>query len=164
VVEFFLIHQSERCCCVRHCAILRNRQSSDITVQSSSRQFPTLFVPFPCSTSSYETMHQTPRPLNYGCTDWRISSQRAADLYSSGTRLWTKKDLEDIEQQLRQSYTMERFSVRRIDGSIIQIYNPMFQVQNPIWYVDIIFWPIFSLQPKSSLGNLMSSTKNIGNL
>jgi len=80
-------------------------------------------------------MPQTLRPLDYGCTDWRISSQRAADLYSSGTRLWTKEDLEDIEQQLRESYAMERFSVRRIDGSIIQISNPMFQIQNPIWWV-----------------------------
>lgn len=109
-------------------------------------------------------MPQTLGPLDYGCTDWRISSQRAADLYSSGTRLWTREDLEDIEQQLRQSYAMERFLVRRIDGSIIQISNPMFQVQNPIWYVDILFRPYFSLQSKFSLGNRMSSTKNIGNL
>jgi hypothetical protein len=84
-------------------------------------------------------MPQTLRPLDYGCTDWRISSQRVADLYSSGTRLWTKEDLEDIEQQLRQSYAMERFSVRRIDGSIIQISNPTFRVQNPIWYVGMVF-------------------------
>ncbi|CAG8941685.1 unnamed protein product [Penicillium salamii] len=77
-------------------------------------------------------MPQTPRPLDYGCTDWRMSSQIAADLYNSGTRLWTKEDLEDIEQQLRQYYAMERFSVRRIDGSMIQILNPMFQVSNPI--------------------------------
>ena len=84
-------------------------------------------------------MPQILRPLDYGSTDWRISSQRAADLYSSGARLWTKEVLEDIEQQLHESYTMERFSVRRIDGSIIQISNPMFQVQNPIWYVTIVF-------------------------
>jgi hypothetical protein len=84
-------------------------------------------------------MPQTLRPLDYGCTDWRISSQRAADLYRSGARLWTKEDLEDIEQQLRQSYAIERFSVRRVDGSIIQISNPMFQVQNPIWYVGMVF-------------------------
>jgi hypothetical protein len=73
--------------------------------------------------------------LDYGCSDWRISSQRAADLYSSGTKLWTREDLKAIEQQLGQSYIMDRFSVRRIDGSIILISNPLFQVQNPIWYV-----------------------------
>lgn len=77
-------------------------------------------------------MPQILRPLDYGCTDWWISSQRAADLYSSGTRIRTKEDLEDIEQQLCQFYAMERFSVRRIDGRIIPISNPMFQVQNPI--------------------------------
>lgn len=103
-----------------------------------SRQLTTWFVPRGCSTSSYEAIPQTLGPLDYGCTDWRISSQRAADLYNSGTRLWTKEDLEDIEQQLRQSSTIEQFSVRRIDGSIIQISNPMFQVQDPIWYVGSI--------------------------
>ncbi|KAL3474046.1 hypothetical protein BJX99DRAFT_186269 [Aspergillus californicus] len=84
-------------------------------------------------------MSQTLGPLDYGCTEWRISSQRAADLYNSGTRLFIKEDLEDIEQQLRQSYDMERFTVRRMDGTIIQISNPMFHVRNPIWYVDILF-------------------------
>ncbi|KAJ6016509.1 hypothetical protein N7540_011100 [Penicillium herquei] len=95
-------------------------------------------------------MSQTLRPLDYGCTDWRISSQRVADLYSAGTKLFTKEDLEDIEQQLRQSYTMDRFSVRRIDGSIIQISNPMFQVQNPIWkpYVKYQeYWQLVKAQP-----------------
>lgn len=83
-------------------------------------------------------MAQTLGPLKYGCTAWRISSQRAADLYSAGAKLWTKEDLEDIEQQLRQSYAMEQFSVRRIDGSILTIANPMLQVQNPIWYVNMV--------------------------
>lgn len=117
-----------------------------------------------CSTSSYKTMPQTIGPLDYGCSDWRISSQRAADLYSSGTKLWAREDLKDIEQQLGQSYTRKLFSVRRIDGNIIQISNPMFQIQNPIWYVDMVFWSDFSLQSKFSLGNPMSSIRNIGNL
>jgi hypothetical protein len=51
-------------------------------------------------------MPQTLGLLDYGCTDWWISSKIAVDLYNSGTGLWTKEDLEDIEQQLRQSYTM----------------------------------------------------------
>ncbi|CAG8229735.1 unnamed protein product [Penicillium salamii] len=95
-------------------------------------------------------MPQTPRLLDYGCTDWLISSQIAADLYNSGTRLWTKEDLEDIEQQLHQSYAMERFSVRRIDGSMIQISNPMFQVPNPIWKPHVKYqeyWQLVNAQP-----------------
>lgn len=81
-----------------------------------------------------DNLSQVPKPLDYGFTEWRVSSQKAADLYRSDANLWTKEDLKNIEQQLNQSYSMERFSVRRIDGSIIQISNPMFQVQNPIWY------------------------------
>lgn len=101
------------------------------------------FVPLPSS---------MPQTLDYGCTDWRLSSQRAADLYNSGIKLWTKEDLKDIEQQLAQSYTLERFSVRRIDGTIIQISNPMFQVENPIWYVDIDLIPANQLTfPEESL-------------
>jgi hypothetical protein len=76
--------------------------------------------------------------LDYGCSDWRTLSQRAADLYNAGTKLWTREDLKDIERQLGQSYTMARFSVRRIDGSIVQISNPMFQIQKPIWYEGIL--------------------------
>ena len=71
--------------------------------------------------------------LDYGCSPWTISSQRAADLYNSGVKLWRKEDLADIEGQLAESISMEKFTVRRIDGSIIYIKNPMFKVQNPIW-------------------------------
>ena len=73
--------------------------------------------------------------LDYGCTHWRYSSQRAADLYRAGVKLWTKEDLSDIEQQLTQSRTAEIFTVRRTDGSVIHIKNPMFGVSKPIWYV-----------------------------
>ncbi|CAI7652855.1 unnamed protein product [Penicillium palitans] len=99
-------------------------------------------------------------PLDYGCSDWRISSQRAADLYSSGTKLWTRKDLKDVEKQLGQSYTMDRFSVRRIDGSIIQISNPMFQVQNPIWKPRIKyqeFWQLVNTQPNGPIETYLCS-------
>ncbi|KAI0476883.1 hypothetical protein F4859DRAFT_514214 [Xylaria cf. heliscus] len=71
--------------------------------------------------------------LDYGCSYWKTSSQRAADLYDSGVKLWRKEDLLDIEQQLRQSCTAEKFTVRRIDGSIVHIKNPMFGIQRPIW-------------------------------
>ncbi|CAG8117386.1 unnamed protein product, partial [Penicillium nalgiovense] len=116
-------------------------------------------IPHPCSTSSCENMPQTlghtfapPEhiSLDYECSDWRISSQRAADLYSSGAKLWTREDLKDIEQQLGQSYTIDQFSVRRIDGSIIQISNPLFQVQNSIWKPYIKYqeyWQLVKTQP-----------------
>lgn len=77
-------------------------------------------------------MPQTQRPLDYGCSEWRVSSQRAAELYDLGNKLWTREDLKDIEQQLGHSFTMRQFSVRRIDEIIIQISNPMFHVPNPI--------------------------------
>jgi hypothetical protein len=71
--------------------------------------------------------------LDYGCSHWKISSQRAADLYDLGIKLWRKEDLASIEHQLAQSRTAEKFTVRRIDGSVIHIKNPMFGVQKPIW-------------------------------
>ena len=71
--------------------------------------------------------------LEYGCSNWKTSSQRAADLYDSGVKLWRKEDLVDIEQQLAQSFTAKKFTVRRIDDSVVHIKNPMFGVQKPIW-------------------------------
>lgn len=77
---------------------------------------------------------QSPEPLlDYGCTPWHLSSQRAADLYDSGAKLWTKENLREIEQQLAQSRTRDKFTVRRIDGSLVHIRNPMFGVEKPIW-------------------------------
>ncbi|KAJ5777268.1 hypothetical protein N7520_000514 [Penicillium odoratum] len=93
-----------------------------------------------------------PQTLDYGCSDWRSMSQRAADLYNAGTKLWTREDLEDIERQLGQSYARDRFSVRRIDGSLVQISNPIFQVQNSIWkpYVNYQeYWQLVKTQPNS---------------
>ncbi|KAI1755799.1 hypothetical protein F4782DRAFT_538250 [Xylaria castorea] len=77
--------------------------------------------------------------LDYGCSHWKTSSQRAADLYDSGVKLWRKEDLVDIEQQVAQSCIAEKFTVRRIDGSIVHIKNPIFGVQNPIWKPYIEF-------------------------
>ncbi|KAI1293073.1 hypothetical protein F5Y03DRAFT_388075 [Xylaria venustula] len=68
-------------------------------------------------------------------TPWRASSQRVADLYSSGVKLWLKQDLVHIEQQLAQSCTTEKFTVRSIDGSRMHIKNPMYGVQQPICIV-----------------------------
>jgi hypothetical protein len=71
--------------------------------------------------------------LDYDSSYWKTSSQRAADLYDSGVKLWRKEDLVDIEKQLSQSSTAEKFTVRRVDGSIVHIKNPMFGVPKPIW-------------------------------
>jgi hypothetical protein len=71
--------------------------------------------------------------LDYGCSSWKTSSQRAADLYDLGVKLWKREDLADIEHQLAQSRTAEKFTVRRLDGSVVHVKNPMFSVQKPIW-------------------------------
>jgi hypothetical protein len=71
--------------------------------------------------------------LDYKCSPWTASSQRAADLYSSGVKLWRKEDLIDIEQQLAKACDVEKFALRRLDGSIVHIKNPMFGVLKPIW-------------------------------
>lgn len=82
-----------------------------------------------------EGVNQSSEPvLEYGCTPWKTSSQQASDLYEAGIKLWRKEDLIDIEQQLAQSLTAEKFTVRRLDGSLVHIKNPMFGVQKPIWY------------------------------
>ncbi|EEP77116.1 predicted protein [Uncinocarpus reesii 1704] len=89
--------------------------------------------------------------LDYGCSPWRMSSQRAADLYDSGVKLWRKEDLADIEQQLAQSRSLERFTVRRIDGSLVHIKNPMFGVEKPLWtsYVKFQeFWRLVKATPE----------------
>ncbi|KAJ8127596.1 hypothetical protein O1611_g6041 [Lasiodiplodia mahajangana] len=83
--------------------------------------------------------------LGYGCSHWRTSSQCAADLYDSGAKLWRKEDLADIEQQLAQPCTAEKFTVRRIDGSIVHIKNPMFGVQRPIWEPYVKFQEYWQL-------------------
>jgi len=71
--------------------------------------------------------------LDYKCSLWTTSSQRAADLCRSGVKLWRKEDLVDIEQQLKNACDAEKFTLRRLDGSIVHIKNPMFGVQKPIW-------------------------------
>ncbi|KAI0434576.1 hypothetical protein F5Y09DRAFT_235429 [Xylaria sp. FL1042] len=103
------------------------------------------------SGSAQDGCEQLPEPLlDYGCTPWRTSSQRAADLYDSGVKLWRKEDLVDIEQQLARSYTAKKFIVRRVDGSIVHIKNPMFGIQKPIWkpYVEFQeYWHLVRCKP-----------------
>jgi len=64
---------------------------------------------------------------------WQRSSQVASNLYNNGTKLWTEGDLRDIEQQLAQSETLENFTIRSINGTVVLIKNPMFGEQIPIW-------------------------------
>ncbi|KAI1137443.1 hypothetical protein F5Y05DRAFT_413999 [Hypoxylon sp. FL0543] len=69
---------------------------------------------------------QDPSPeLNHECSSWILSSQRASDLYEAGVKLWRKEDLVDIEAQLARSFETEYFTVRRIDGVVARIKNPM---------------------------------------
>lgn len=62
-----------------------------------------------------------------------MSSQIASNLFSAGFKLWTKKDLEDIEEQLRHCKEREYFTVRLIDGTEVLIRSPMFGERSPIW-------------------------------
>lgn len=71
--------------------------------------------------------------LEYGCSEWRKSSQTASNLYEQGVKLWSRADLQDIEQQLAQSMDLEYFTVNLIDGKKARIKNPMFAEQLPIW-------------------------------
>lgn len=73
-------------------------------------------------------------PLEYGCSEWRMSSQVAFNLFNNGSKLWTKADLRDIEQQLAQSETCEVFTVRSIQRNLVTIKNPMFGERTPLWY------------------------------
>lgn len=74
-----------------------------------------------------------PPLLDYGCTPKRLSTQRNADLYNAGTKLWTKKRLTEIEEQLEKSHSLNRFSVVGLDGKAVLIKNPFPEVANPIW-------------------------------
>jgi hypothetical protein len=77
----------------------------------------------------------SPPLLDYGCTPTRLSTQRIADLYNSGVKLWTKEGLLDIERQLEQSRldTVDRFTVRGVDGRTVHVKNPFPGVKDAIW-------------------------------
>ncbi|KAJ5719696.1 hypothetical protein N7493_007274 [Penicillium malachiteum] len=101
-------------------------------------------------------MSQTLEAPSDGCKDWPIC-QKVADLYNSGARLFTKEDLEDIEDQLRQSSTMKRFLVRRLDGNITRISNPYFRDQNPIWKPFVDYKGYWQLVKENSDGPTKTS-------
>jgi hypothetical protein len=60
-------------------------------------------------------------------------SQAAFNLYKTGTKLWTKEDLLDMEQQLAQSKERKTFTIRLLDGTTLLTKNPMFGEETPIW-------------------------------
>ena len=82
--------------------------------------------------STSDAQHH-PRLLEYGCSEWRESSQWVANLYSSGAKFWSKDDLRDIEEQLADSEHRETFTIRALDGSMVAIKNPDFGESAPIW-------------------------------
>ncbi|KAL6851346.1 hypothetical protein ACO1O0_008474 [Amphichorda felina] len=47
-------------------------------------------------------------------------------MYDAGARLWTKNDLVDIERQLEQSASLDRFTLKCLDGTVVQVKNPFF--------------------------------------
>lgn len=88
--------------------------------------------------------------LQHDYTSWRISSQKAATLYTKGVKLWTKADLRDIERQLAAYTTTPVFTIRSIDGATLAIANPMFEVEFPIWKPRVRFreyWRLVTHQP-----------------
>lgn len=86
----------------------------------------------PLESDAVEKLSSSPF-LDYGCTPWRISSQRVADLYDSGTKLWTKDNLVDIERQLEQSATLDKFTVKTLDGKQVHVKNPGYGARKLIW-------------------------------
>ncbi|RSL80674.1 hypothetical protein CDV31_017103, partial [Fusarium ambrosium] len=94
-------------------------------------------------------------PLDYGCSDWRASSQRSANAYRLGLKLWTKSDLHGIEQQLSDSTNREFFIVHSIHGDEVRIKNPTFGETCSIWRPFVKFqeyWRLVKAQPDGPPG------------
>lgn len=62
------------------------------------------------------------------------TTQSAIEWYRRGAKLWRRYDLEQIERELANYQTVKAFTIRRIDGVVISIENPMHGIVNPIWY------------------------------
>ncbi|KAI4871196.1 hypothetical protein F4820DRAFT_463375 [Hypoxylon rubiginosum] len=67
------------------------------------------------------------------------ATQKSADLYRSGARLYVRSDLERIENELSHCQTTPSFTIRRIDGSTVSVKNPMYGVSQPMWKPYIQF-------------------------
>ena len=90
------------------------------------------YIPVPIGLRQHDQAQTLPPLLDYGCTPYRISSQHVADLYDSGTKLWTKEDLVNIERQLEQSATLDGFAVQCVSSKHVPVRNPLFGVRAPI--------------------------------
>ncbi|SPO07514.1 uncharacterized protein DNG_10208 [Cephalotrichum gorgonifer] len=52
---------------------------------------------------------------------------------SRGDKFEGRRELLDIERQLEQSTTLDRFTLQCVDGKQVQVKNPLFSAQVPIW-------------------------------
>ncbi|KAK8132187.1 hypothetical protein PG999_000360 [Apiospora kogelbergensis] len=83
---------------------------------------------------------------------WIDSSQKAADLLASGVKLWLREDLRDIETQLSQWRTHQRFTLRRLDGTKITVPNHIYGVDKPIRKPFVLFhhhWGLMVEKPRN---------------
>ncbi|KAI1648939.1 uncharacterized protein F4817DRAFT_314232 [Daldinia loculata] len=77
------------------------------------------------------------------------NTQKIADLYHSGKKIWIRSDFERIEHELMHWRTQPSFNIRRIDGSVVSIRNPMLGVSDPIWKPFVEFqnyWYMVTMQ------------------
>ncbi|KAM0664945.1 hypothetical protein ACQRIU_006098 [Beauveria bassiana] len=90
--------------------------------------------------------------LHHDCTVWRASSQTASTLYEKGTKLWTRQNLTDIEEQLADCKNRRVFTVRGIDGTTLEMANPMFGIDSAIWKPYVRFQEYWSLVKETPEG------------
>ncbi|KAI2462819.1 hypothetical protein F4781DRAFT_172321 [Annulohypoxylon bovei var. microspora] len=98
--------------------------------------------------------NEPPRPSYAAPSRIIENTQNAIDLYRSGQKLWMGYDLERVEYELVHYRTMPSFTIRRIDGSVVSIKNPMFGVSNPIWKPHVKFqhyWYLFKQTSENTL-------------
>lgn len=86
------------------------------------------------------------------------NTQKAADLYRSGQKLWIASDLERIEDELAHSKDMPSFTIRRIDGSTVSVKNPMYGIANPTWKPWVVFQDYWYLTMR---GNGKASLRDV---
>ncbi|KAI1777199.1 hypothetical protein F4818DRAFT_457133 [Hypoxylon cercidicola] len=67
------------------------------------------------------------------------ATQKSADLYHSGAKLYVGGDLERVEHELCHYQNTPFFTIRRIDGSRVSVKNPMYGVSRPMWKPYIRF-------------------------
>ncbi|KAI0846368.1 hypothetical protein F5Y00DRAFT_144559 [Daldinia vernicosa] len=77
------------------------------------------------------------------------NTQKIADLYDSGKQIWIRSDFERIEHELMHWRTQPSFNIRRVDGSVVSIRNPMFGISDPVWKPFVEFqnyWYMVTMQ------------------